>query len=95
MFFVTHLKDGDIVCKTLHAQHQIKTYIEQNNLVEKECKIFDGNRMSFNTCYQEWDHAIIVECSHCNRDMTGYDHGKFPCSISLADGCPDKSDGGW
>ena len=95
MFFVVHLENGEIISKTLHALHQIKTYIQQNHLVEKECKIFDGHRMEWNKCYKEWNHAIISECATCGKDMTGYGHGEMPCYITHEDGCPDKGDGGW
>lgn len=96
MMFVVHKdENGEMICKTLHKFSSIKTYIKQNGLIEKECKIFDGHRLEWNKCYEEWDHAIIVSCSTCGKDMTGYEHGKFPCDISLENGCPDKGDGGW
>ncbi len=97
MFFVVHLEntDGDIICKALHSHDEITTYIEQNDLVRDDCLIFDGKRMLYNDCHKKWEQAIIVQCSHCNKDMTGFKHGEFPCDITLEAGCPDKGDGGW
>jgi hypothetical protein len=95
MWFIVHMKDGEMHMGTVHKNHLIMEYIKKYNLVKEECKIFDGNRLEWNTCYKEWDHAIISSCSHCNRDMTAWPHGKFPCDISYEDGCPDKGDGGW
>ena len=96
MWFIVYTDDkGRMEMGTVHKLHLIKVFIEQKNLVEKECKIFDGNRLSWNTCYKEWDHSVISSCSHCNRDTTAWDHGTFPCDISYEDGCVDKGDGGW
>jgi len=95
MWFIVHLKDGEMEMGTVHKQSSIMTYIEQNNLIKEECKIFDGHRLKWNTCYKEWDHSVISSCSRCNRDTTAWDHGTFPCNISYKDGCPDKGDSGW
>ena len=44
MWFIVHLKDGEMICKTVHAQHAIMTYIDQNGLI-KEHRLQKGNML--------------------------------------------------
>ena len=79
----------------VHKQSAIQRYIDSNELTRDDCKIFDGHRLQWNDCHKEWDHAVISSCSTCGKDMTAIKHGKMKCGVTLADGCPDKGDGGW
>jgi hypothetical protein len=95
MWFIVHLKDGEMEMGTVHKMSSIHLYLNQNNLTEKDCKIFDGHRLKWNDCYKEWDHAVISSCSKCNKDTTGLKQIDVQCDVSLEDGCPYKGDGGW